>query len=82
MANVKTTTETLTDSQIRALRHEAIGAHDYAMVAICDYALAGEIDMDDYTTVDRRDDLRIRKMGHEDAIAEVVRAINNAEAQG
>ena len=69
-------------NQIRALRHEALTASDYDMAAICDLAIAGSIDMDDYTAVSPSGERKIRGMSQADAYAEVVRAINNTEAQG
>ena len=77
-----TTIKSLTENQIRALRHEALTASDYDMAAICDLAIAGSIDMDDYTAVSPSGERKIRGMSQADAYAEVVRAINNTEAQG
>lgn len=76
-----TTTESLTEQQIRALRREAFAAGDYAMGVICDLALDAKIDLDDYTCLDHRDDARIRRMGQQGAFEAIVDAINNAEAQ-
>lgn len=76
-----TTIKSLTENQIRTLRAEALTAGDYDMAAICDLAIDGSIDLDDYTTVSPSGSRKIRDMSQEDAYAEIVRVINNAEAQ-
>lgn len=76
-----TTVKNLTDSQIRRLRAEAFDAGDYMMGVICDLALEGEIDTDDYTVLDAQESRRIRGMTQADAYVAIVAAINNSEAQ-
>lgn len=76
-----TTIKSLTENQIRTLRFEALTAGDYDMAAICDLAIDGSIDCDDYTTLSTSGERRIRTMSRADAYAEIVRVINNAEAQ-
>ena len=76
-----TTTKSLTEKQIRTLRREAMDAGDYPMVVICDLALAGEIDVTDYTVLDAPDARRIARMTRDEAYTAIVRAINSAEAQ-
>ena len=75
-----TTAESISFAQIEGLRAEALTAGDYAMAAICDLALGGEIDMDDYTCVDRRDADRIGSMSRDEAYAECASAIDEARA--
>jgi hypothetical protein len=75
----KTTIKSLTDSQIRGLRTEAVEAGDFLMGAICDLALDGEIDTDSYTTLSVEDARRVRGMGRDEAYAAIVEAINAAE---
>ena len=70
----------LTDSMIRTLRAEAIEASDYEQIAICDLALDGSIDCDDYTTLSQQADRRLRGMSQEDAWAECAEAIESARA--
>lgn len=80
-----TTAETVTTTQIRALRTKALSpaASDYDMAAICDLALDGAIDPDDYTTLSTRTSARLRTMTQEQAQAqaECARVISQAEAQ-
>ncbi len=78
-----TTAETITTAQIRALRSEALSptASDYDMAAICDLALDGAIDVDDYTTLSTRTAARLRTLTQEQAQAECARVISQAEAQ-
>ena len=72
------TTKTITESQIRALRTEAAGSGDFAQLAICDLALDGSFDADDYTVLEARDAKRIASMSQEQAIAECARVIAEA----
>lgn len=60
-------TSTVTDGQIRALRREAAEAGDFAMVAICDLALNGEINVDNYFTLTPREAHRIRALDWQEA---------------
>lgn len=78
--DMTTTIENLTDAQIRSLRAEASDAGDHEMVAICDLALDGEIDTDDYSTLDRDEARRVRCMSRDEAYAEIVEAIDLARA--
>jgi hypothetical protein len=39
----------ITDDQIRALRREAAEASDLAQMVLCDLALEGEVDLEDYS---------------------------------
>ena len=76
-----TTVKNLTETQIRKLRAEAAEADDFAMVAICDYALDGTLDCDDYTCLAPADVRRIDAMDRDGAYAAIVEAITDAEAQ-
>lgn len=76
-----TTIKSLTEQQIRGLRREAMDAGDYPMGVICDLALAGKIDVTDYTVLDERAARRIQRMSRDEAYAAIVRAISDAEAQ-
>lgn len=76
-----TTIRNITETQMRALRNEAGEASDYVQVAICDLALDGSFDRDDYTTLDRAESDRVAGMTQDDAIAECVRVIAQSEAQ-
>ena len=71
-----TTTKGLTEKQIRKLRAEAYRAGDMLMGAICDLALDGEIDVDDYTSLERDESRRVGGMTRDEAYAEIVEAIN------
>lgn len=76
-----TTTENITDRQIRILRAEAAAAGDPDQIAYCDLALDGEIDLDDYTGLDRETIAALRNMSQEDARAECAQVIAAARAQ-
>ena len=75
-----TTTKTITHEQINALRAEAYTAGDYAMGAICDLALTGRFDADDYSVLERDDTRRIAGMSRDDAYAACAEALNTAAA--
>lgn len=63
------TNTNITDADIETLRRAA-GAHgDYMQVAICDLAIHGEIDGDDYTCLTRHEDRCIRAMTAHEAVA-------------
>ena len=76
-----TTIKNLTEQQISRLRTEANSAHDYKMAVICDLALAGSVDLDDYTVLERDEERAIASMSQQDAYTAVVRAIGYAETQ-
>jgi len=76
-----TTTKNLTDAQISKLRTEAGQHGDYEQVAICDLALTGAFDRDDYTVLSRVQADRISEMSRDDAYAAIASAINDAAAQ-
>jgi hypothetical protein len=78
----QTTVKTLTEQQIARLKTEAGEAGDHAMSVICDLALEGEIDGDDYTGVLSAQEAHdIAAMTRDEAYVAIVRAINDAEAQ-
>lgn len=72
------TAETISFNQIRALRTEALADDNYDQVAVCDLALDGKIDMDDYTIISSEWDARLRKMTREEAYTMCANAINSA----
>jgi hypothetical protein len=74
------TTDTISHDQIRALLREAIAAGDYDQAAICDLALDGEIDTDDYTVLSGHWASRLRRMTREDACAECARVLAEARS--
>ena len=74
------TTKTITNEQISKLRAEAYEAGDHLQGAICDLALDGEIDTDDYTTLEKDEARRVRDMSRDEAIAVCVETINAAQA--
>lgn len=74
------TAKTITFDQIKALRSEAAQAADYDQVAICDLALDGEIDTDDYTCLSDSGVERLRSMGRDEAYQACADAINTARA--
>lgn len=76
-----TTTRNITDAQMRALRNEAAQAADFVQVAICDLALDGTFNRDDYTTLDRAESDRVAGMTQDDAIAECARVIAETAAR-
>lgn len=75
-----TTIKTLTDSQIRTTQSLAGQAADYVQAAICDLALNGTFDRDDWTTLSAKEADRVAKMTREEAYATIVAAINIDEA--
>ena len=80
----RTTTENVTEKQIRALRRESAEAGDFLQVAICDVAIDGPINLSDYTTLDDVPAAKLawlRSMTRREAEAECVRVIADAEAQ-
>ena len=77
-AKYTATVKNLTDEQISRLRSEAGQAGDYVMGAICDLALNGSFDRDDYTALDGNEADRVAAMTREDAYAAIVDAINDA----
>lgn len=81
MSTDKLTAETISFEQIRQLRGEAIAAFDADQAAICDLALEGEIDMDDYTTVSDRMSRRLRTMNQTEAQLLCADTINAARAR-
>jgi len=74
------TTKTITEKHLSSLHEEACKSGDYAQVAICDLAIDGSFDGDDYTTLETRDVKRIARMTQEDALTECARVINTASA--
>jgi hypothetical protein len=75
------TAKTISEQQIKALRSEAVQAQDFDQVAVCDLALEGEIDTDDYTVLSGHMASRLRGMSRDEAYAECAQAINDARAQ-
>lgn len=75
------TAKTISFEQIKGLRHEAVAASDFDQVAICDLALEGQIDTDDYTVLSGHCASMLRSMTRDEAYAECARAINDAQAQ-
>lgn len=69
------------DRQIRILRKEAAQAGDADQIAICDLALEGEIDVDDYTGLSRELSSKLRSMTSAEARIECARVIAAARAQ-
>jgi hypothetical protein len=70
-----TTIETITRSQIKTLRSEALAAGDYHQVDICDRALSSDdVDQDG-------NPVALSDMTREEALAECARVISDAEAQ-
>jgi hypothetical protein len=74
------TAQTISFAQIRSLRSEAIAASDGDRTAICDLALDGSVDVDDYTTLTRAGASRLRTMTRDEAYAECAQAINAARS--
>lgn len=71
----------LDDGLIRGLRSDAAAAGDCDQIAICDLALDGEIDADDYTGLSRELNRRIRSMSADEARVECAEVIAAARAQ-
>jgi 2C-methyl-D-erythritol 2,4-cyclodiphosphate synthase len=76
----KTTSKSITEQRISLLRTEALSAGDYAMAAICDLAIDGAIDTDDYSTLSTEEARRVDGMTQHDAVAECVRVVSAADA--
>lgn len=74
------TAESISIQQICALRAESVSAGDMDQVGICDLALSGEIDVDDYTTLSRDCARALRTMTQEEAQEACADAINAARA--
>lgn len=74
----RVTIKSLTETQIRKLRADADDAGDHDMAAVCTLALDGWTNADDYTTLSRAMDRRIRSMTQEQAYEIIVDAINDA----
>jgi hypothetical protein len=75
-----TTTKSITEQQISALRAEAYAAGDYYQGAICDLALLGTINTDDYTCLEAAEVRHLRILTRDDAIAACVDMINKTKA--
>ena len=74
---MKTSTiKNLTDNQIRTMQSDAGTACDYVMAAICDLAIIGTFDADEWSTLTRQEQIRVGNMTREDAYAVIVDAIN------
>lgn len=73
----RVTVKNLTDAQISRLRSEAAQSHDYELVAICDLALSGEFDGDDYSVLNGREIRKISAMTQHDAYEAIVEALND-----
>lgn len=74
------TAETISEQQVKALRGEALEANDFDQVAVCDLALDGTIDTDDYTVLSGHMASKLRNMSRDEAYAECARALNDAAA--
>lgn len=74
------TAKSISFEQIRTLGAEALDHEDFDLFAICNLALDGTIDVDDYTTLSRAGANKIREMSREQAYAECAKAINVAAA--
>lgn len=75
------TTDSITTTQIRTLRKEAVTAGDWMQVALCDVALCelgeGEgVDADDYSTLSGREQERLNATKGLGAVRACVDAIN------
>jgi len=78
-----TTAQTISNSQIRSLRSEAAQAGDEVQVIICDIALNGRLDMDDYDmSISPAKIAGLRAMTQEEALVECADAISASEAMG
>jgi len=78
-----TTAQNISNSQIRSLRNEALRAGDDIQAVICDIALDGMVDMDDYVIDASPEKIaELRAMTQEQAIADCAEAISAAEAMG
>ena len=75
------TARSITHEQIRSLRNAASSAGDSLQAAICDLAIDGTIDTDDWTVLEASEVRRLRNMSQDDAVAACVEAINDASAQ-
>lgn len=75
-----TTIETLTEEQIADLRRAAGEAGDFSQVAICAMAEDGALDPDDHPCCDPYAFERIGRMTQDEARAECVSVIRDAEA--
>ena len=74
---MKTSTiKNLTDGQILTMQSEAGTACDYVMAAICDLAIIGTFDANDWNTLTHQEQIRVGKMTREEAYAVIVDARN------
>lgn len=74
---MKTTIKSLTESQIHSLSIAAAEAGDIAQVAICDLALTGGFDRDEWSALDGRDADRVEAMTRDEAYASIVGVLND-----
>ena len=70
------TIKNLTDTQIRTMQSDAGTACDYVMAAICDLAIIGTFDVNDWSTLTHQEQIRVGKMTREEAYQVIVDAIN------
>lgn len=77
-----TTAQTISYSQIRSLRDEALRAGDDVQAVICDIALEGSVDMDDYSIdASPAKIAMLRAMTRDEAYAACADALDYAAAQ-
>lgn len=80
MSKPVTTAENLTTKQIRDMRQACLEAGDYHGAAICDLALDGAINTDDYTTLNRDAVLDVRGLSRDGAYERIADWYSDAEA--
>lgn len=73
----KTTAKSITESEIRSLRDASGQAGDFRQVGLCDLALTGEIEFDDYTVFDAADRRWLEQCTQESALNACVEAIGD-----
>lgn len=74
------TDKTITDQDIRNLRTEAFENADYLQGVMCDLALEGEIDFDDYTVLEPDEVRSLANMTQAEALHACEKAIREARA--
>lgn len=74
------TSKSVTEAQISGLQTSAGTAGDVMMAAICEVALKGSIDIDDWA-LSSKEARKVADMTRDEALTAVVDAINDAEGR-
>ena len=70
------TTKNVTDAEIAALGAASAEHDDFEQVAICELAITGNFDADDFTALSREEARKVGSMSQQDAITACVDVLN------